>query len=192
MLENLNGKKIILASKSPRRQELIKGLNVNFEIRTKDVEENYPSSMKAEEVPLFLAEKKANEFLSELNSNEIILTADTIVIHQGKILEKPTSKVHAQQMLRTLANSIHTVVTGVCIQSHEKKELFSDHTLVEFGPLTDSEIDFYIENYQPFDKAGSYGAQDWIGFVAIKKLIGSYFNVMGLPVHLVYEKLKQF
>jgi len=192
MLENLNGKKIILASKSPRRQELIKGLNVNFEIRTKDVEENYPANLNSEDVPVFLAEKKANEFLSELNSNEIILTADTIVIHQGKILEKPTSKEHAHQMLRTLANSTHIVVTGVCIQSHEKKELFSDHTQVEFGPLTDSEIDFYIENYQPFDKAGSYGAQDWIGFVAIKKLTGSYFNVMGLPVHLVYEKLKHF
>jgi len=192
MLENLKGKKIILASKSPRRQELLKGLNLNFEVRTKDVEENYPSTMAPEEVPLFLAEKKANAFIDELKPNEIIITSDTIVIHDGKILEKPKSKEDAHQMLRTLANSTHTVVTGVCIQSLEKKELFSDHTLVEFNPLTDEEIDFYIENYEPFDKAGSYGAQDWIGFVAIKKLTGSYFNVMGLPVHLVYDVLKRF
>jgi len=192
MLENLKDKRIILASKSPRRQELLKGLNLTFEIRTKDVEESYPANLKPEDVPVFLAEKKANAFLDELKSDEIIITSDTIVIHQEKILEKPTSKVQAQQMLRTLANSTHTVVTGVCIQSFEKKEIFSNHTQVEFNPLTDEEIDFYIENYQPFDKAGSYGAQDWIGFVAIKKLTGSYFNVMGLPVHLVYEKLKQF
>ena len=192
MLKNLSDKKIILASKSPRRQELLKGLNLTFEIRTKDVEENYPADLKAEDVPIFLAEKKANAFLADLKSNEIIITSDTIVIHQGKILEKPLSKEHAQQMLRRLANSTHTVVTGVCIQSLEKKEVFSDYTQVEFSELTDEEINFYIENYQPFDKAGSYGAQDWIGFVAIKKLTGSYFNVMGLPVHLVYDVLKRF
>lgn len=192
MLSHLKGKKIILASKSPRRQELLKGLNIDFDIRTKDIEEDYPSTISAEEVPAFLAEKKANAFLDELNSDEIILTSDTIVIHDGKILEKPKSTNEAHQMLRILADSVHTVVTGVCIQSTEKKVLFSDHTLVEFGPLTDEEIAFYVENYQPFDKAGSYGAQDWIGFVAIKKLTGSYFNVMGLPVHRVYEALKRF
>ena len=192
MLTNLTGKKIILASKSPRRQELLKGLNLDFEIRTKDVPEDYPATLEPENVPLYLAEKKANAFLDTLKSNEIIITADTIVIHKGQILEKPVSKDDAHRMLRTLAESVHTVVTGVCIRSKEKKELFSDHTLVEFGPLTDAEIDFYIENYKPFDKAGSYGAQDWIGFVAIKKLTGSYFNVMGLPVHFVYERLKSF
>lgn len=192
MLKNLSNKQLILASKSPRRQELLKGLNLTFEIRTKDVEENYPADLKAEDVPIFLAEKKANAFLSELKSNEIIITSDTIVIHQGKILEKPQSKEQAHEMLRTLANSTHTVVTGVCIQSLEQKEVFSDHTEVEFSELSDEEINFYIENYKPFDKAGSYGAQDWIGFVAIKKLTGSYFNVMGLPVHLVYEVLKRF
>lgn len=192
MLDNLKNKKIILASKSPRRQELMKGLGLNFEVRTKDIEETYPSDLKPEDVPVFLAEKKANEFLHDLKENEVIITSDTIVIHRGKILEKPGSKEHAQTMLRTLADSEHTVVTGVCIQSTEKKVVFSDHTLVAFNPLTDEEIDFYIDNYEPFDKAGSYGAQDWIGFVAIKKLTGSYFNVMGLPVHRVYAELKNF
>lgn len=170
----------------------MKGLGLNFEVRTKDIEETYPSDLKPEDVPVFLAEKKANEFLHDLKENEVIITSDTIVIHRGKILEKPGSKEHAQTMLRTLADSEHTVVTGVCIQSTEKKVVFSDHTLVAFNPLTDEEIDFYIDNYEPFDKAGSYGAQDWIGFVAIKKLTGSYFNVMGLPVHRVYAELKNF
>ncbi|MBK6952167.1 MAG: septum formation protein Maf [Crocinitomicaceae bacterium] len=192
MLENLQNKKIILASKSPRRQELLKGLGLNFEVRTKDIEEIYSADLRAEDVPVFLSEKKANEFLHELKSGEIIITSDTIVIHQGKILEKPKSKEEAHEMLRRLADSEHIVVTGVCIQSLEKKIVFSDLTLVEFSALTDEEIDFYIENYKPFDKAGSYGAQDWIGFVAIKKLTGSYFNVMGLPVHRVYAELKNF
>jgi len=192
MLNNLKDKKIILASKSPRRQELLKGLGINFEIRTKEIPEDYPSDILAEEVPLYLSEKKANEFLFELKSDEIIITSDTIVIHQGNILEKPQSADHAKHMLRTLADSEHRVVTGVCIQSKEKKVVFGDHTQVIFNPLTDDEIDYYISNYKPFDKAGSYGAQDWIGFVAIKKLIGSYFNVMGLPVHRVYEELKRF
>jgi septum formation protein len=192
MLENLQNKKIILASKSPRRQELMKGLGLNFEVRTKDIEETYSADLRAEDVPVFLSEKKANEFLHELKSGEIIITSDTIVIHQGKILEKPRSKEEAHEMLRRLADSEHVVVTGVCIQSLEKKVVFSDLTLVEFSALTDEEIDFYIENYKPIDKAGSYGAQDWIGFVAIKKLTGSYFNVMGLPVHRVYAELKNF
>ncbi len=192
MLENLLNKKIILASKSPRRQELLKGLGLNFEVRTKDIEETYSADLRAEDVPVFLSEKKANEFLHELKSGEIIITSDTIVIHQGKILEKPQSKEEAHEMLRRLADSEHIVVTGVCIQSLEKKVVFSDLTLVEFSALTDEEIDFYIENYKPFDKAGSYGAQDWIGFVSIKKLTGSYFNVMGLPVHRVYAELKRF
>jgi len=196
MLSNLLGKKIILASKSPRRKDLLEGLlkesQVVVEIRSKDVDESYSSEIHPKDVPLFLAEKKADEFLKELLPNEICITADTIVIHQNKILEKPRSFEEAQQMLRTLANSQHLVVTGVCIQSTGKKEVFSDHTNVFFGPLTDEEIDFYIKHYQPFDKAGSYGAQDWIGFVAIQSLEGSYFNVMGLPVHKVYQSLSTF
>lgn len=192
MLENLKGKKIILASKSPRRQELLKGLHIDFEIRTKDVEENYAADLKPELVPIFLAEKKASAFVDELKENEIIITSDTIVIHQGNILEKPKDRAHAQEMLQTLSGAEHLVVTGVCVQSLSKKEIFSDSTVVEFESLTTEEIDFYIDNYQPFDKAGSYGAQDWIGFVAIKKLTGSYFNVMGLPVHRLYKILKEF
>ncbi|MBI3136928.1 MAG: septum formation protein Maf [Bacteroidetes bacterium] len=192
MLDNLKNKKIILASKSPRRHELLKGLGLEFEVRIKEIEENYPAEMNAEDVPAYLAEKKAAEFLNEMQPDEIIITSDTIVIHNGKILEKPKSVQEAQIMLHTLADSEHLVVTGVCIRSKEKKVVFSEHTRVEFSPLTAYEIDFYIEKYKPFDKAGSYGAQDWIGFVAIKKLTGSYFNVMGLPVHRVYEELKKF
>lgn len=192
MLDHLRDKKIILASKSPRRHELLKGLNIQFETWIKDVPEDYPADMKPELVPAYLAEKKAMAYLPELKDNEIVITADTIVIHQNRILEKPKSVAHAREMLRTLAASEHMVVTGVCIQSKDQKTCFSDNTLVEFGSLTDHEINFYIENYEPFDKAGSYGAQDWIGFVAIKKLTGSYFNVMGLPVHRLYEELMKF
>lgn len=192
MLDNLKNKKLILASKSPRRQELLKGLGLSFEIRTKEIEEVYPDTIQAEKVPEYLAEKKAAEFLPELQPGEIIITSDTIVIHQGLIMEKPLSVEEAHSMLRRLADSEHTVVTAVCIQSHEKKILFSDFTQVTFGPLTDEEIVYYVEHYKPFDKAGSYGAQDWIGYVAIQKLSGSYFNVMGLPVHRVYHALKSF
>jgi len=145
MLDNLKDKKIILASKSPRRQELLKGLGLNFEVRTKDIPEDYSPALTATKVPVYLAEKKAGEFLPELKQGEIIITSDTIVIHDGKILEKPGSVDEARRMLRTLAGSEHLVVTGVCIQTVNKKVVFSDHTQVEFGPLTDEEINFYIE-----------------------------------------------
>lgn len=192
MLSNLTSKKIFLASKSPRRHELLKGLGIEFEVLLAEVEETYPSDLKAEKIPEFLAEKKASAVLSELKENDIIITADTIVILDGKVLEKPLSFEHAQQMLHSLSGKEHLVVTGVSIQSLSQKVTFSDHTLVKFAPLSSDEIDYYINNYQPFDKAGSYGAQDWIGLTGIEKLTGSYFNVMGLPVHKVYQHLKEF
>ncbi len=192
MLDNLKDKKIILASKSPRRQELLKGLDIDFEIRTKDLDEIYPDNLAAFKVPEFLSELKADAFLSDLKENEIIITSDTIVIHENKILEKPKSKEEAIGMVGTLANSIHTVITGVCIQSNSQKELFSDHTQVTFVQLTAEEIEYYISKYEPYDKAGSYGVQEWIGYVAIDKLEGSYFNVMGFPLHKVYQALKKF
>jgi septum formation protein len=192
MLDNLAGKRIILASKSPRRQELLKGLDISFEIQLKDIDESYPSSLDPHEVPVFLAEKKAAAFMESLTENAIIITSDTIVIQDGDILEKPKSIEEAKEMLHKLEDYSHTVVTGVCIQSLTKIIVFSDHTRVHFMPLTTAEIDYYVEKYQPFDKAGSYGVQEWIGYIGIEKLEGSYFNVMGLPVHKVYAALKEF
>ena len=192
MLDNLAGKRIILASKSPRRQELLKGLDISFEIQLKDIDESYPSSLDPHEVPVFLAEKKAAAFMESLTENAIIITSDTIVIQDGDILEKPKSIEEAKEMLHKLEDYSHTVVTGVCIQSLTKIIVFSDHTRVHFMPLTTAEIDYYVEKYQPFDKAGSYGVQEWIGYIGIEKLDGSYFNVMGLPVHKVYAALKEF
>lgn len=192
MLDNLNGKQLILASKSPRRHELLKGLDLHFEVQLKEVEESYPASIDPYEVPVFLAEKKAAAFMENIAANEIIITADTIVIKGGEILEKPRSIEEAKEMLHKLEGHSHTVVTGVCIQSSTKKMVFSDQTLVHFMPISTAEIDYYAEKYQPLDKAGSYGVQEWIGYIGIEKLEGSYFNVMGLPVHKVYAALKEF
>ena len=192
MLSHLKSKKIILASKSPRRQELLKGLDIQFEIKTKEVDESYPLTMKPEQVPVFLAEKKADAFVDLLEKDTILITSDTIVIQGKNILEKPNSIEEGKAMIRKLSGQVHTVVTGVCIRTLEKSINFSDETRVLFTDLTDDEIDYYMKNYQPFDKAGSYGVQEWIGYVGIEKLDGSYYNVMGLPVHKVYTALKTF
>lgn len=192
MLDNLKGKHLILASKSPRRQQLLKGLDIEFEIRTKEIDEVYDPSMENEKVPEFLAELKAAAFLDELRENEILITSDTIVIHDGSILEKPRDPLDAFEMVSKLSGSEHTVVTGVCVWSKDKRLTFSDHTQVEFERLTDEEIHYYIDKYSPFDKAGSYGVQEWIGYIGIKKLCGSYFNVMGIPLRKVYQALKEF
>jgi len=192
MLSHLKSKKIILASKSPRRQELLKGLDIQFEIKTKEVDESYPLTMKPEQVPVFLAEKKADAFVDLLEKDTILITSDTIVIQGKNILEKPNSIEEGKAMIRKLSGQVHTVVTGVCIRTLEKSINFSDETRVLFTDLTDDEIDYYMKNYQPFDKAGSYGVQEWIGYVGIEKLEGSYYNVMGLPVHKVYTALKTF
>jgi septum formation protein len=192
MLSHLKSKKIILASKSPRRQELLKGLDIQFEIKTKEVDESYPLTMKPEQVPVFLAEKKADAFVDLLEKDTILITSDTIVIQGKNILEKPNSIEEGKAMIRKLSGQVHTVVTGVCIRTLEKSISFSDETRVLFTDLTDDEIDYYMKNYQPFDKAGSYGVQEWIGYVGIERLQGSYYNVMGLPVHKVYTALKTF
>ena len=192
MLSHLKSKKIILASKSPRRQELLKGLDIQFEIKTKEVDESYPLTMKPEQVPVFLAEKKADAFVDLLEKDTILITSDTIVIQGKNILEKPNSIEEGKAMIRKLSGQVHTVVTGVCIRTLEKSISFSDETRVLFTDLTDDEIDYYMKNYQPFDKAGSYGVQEWIGYVGIERLEGSYYNVKGLPVHKVYTALKTF
>ncbi len=192
MLNNLDPYRIILASQSPRRHELLTGLDIEFEVRSRDVDESYPKEIKAEDVPTFLAEKKADAFHDILDRETIIITADTIVIKDDQILEKPLSVNDAKSMITKLSGSTHTVVTGVCIQSRKEKVIFSDSTKVHFSTLSAEEIQYYVHRYQPFDKAGAYGVQEWIGYIGIERLEGSYYNVMGLPVHKVYAALKKF
>ncbi|OIQ31364.1 MAG: septum formation protein Maf [Crocinitomix sp. MedPE-SWsnd] len=192
MLENLANKRIILSSKSPRRQELLKGLDIDFEIEVRPVDEIYSLDLEAEKVPSFLSKLKATAFDGDLNESDILITSDTIVILGSEILEKPKSEEEAKGMIRKMAGKTHTVVTGVALTSADKQEVFSDHTKVTFGELTDEEIEYYISKYKPFDKAGSYGVQEWIGYVAIDNLEGSYYNVMGLPLHKLYKALKHF
>lgn len=182
---------LILASSSPRRQYLMKEAGFTFTIEKPDVEEDFPAEMPVEQVARYLAAKKAEFFRPQIH-NEIIVTADTVVILGDKIMNKPSDRNEAIQMLTDLSGKTHLVMTGVCILSKEKEESFDDTTEVTFQPLTRKEIEFYVDNYKPYDKAGAYGAQDWIGMVAIQKITGSYFNVMGLPIHKVYQHLKKW
>lgn len=188
--EHLKDKKIILASKSPRRQELLKGLGISFEVKTKEVNEDFPSSLPSNEVAAYLARKKANEF--ELSKNELLITSDTTVLLEGKVLNKPSSEKEAIEMLQNLSENSHQVCTGVCIKSTDKELVFSETTIVSFKPLSLDEIEYYISNFKPFDKAGSYGIQEWIGFIGIRKIEGCYYNVMGLPLARLYQELLDF
>ncbi len=192
ILKNLEGRKIVLASKSPRRQQLIQGLGVDVEIRTKDVDESFSLNLKRHEVALYLADKKAKAFQGELAANEILITGDTIVCLGDEILNKPEDHADAVRMLKKLSGKTHTVITAVSISDNWKSEVFYDETEVQFGMLSEAEIDYYIEQYQPYDKAGSYGAQDFIGYIGIVGMKGSYYNVMGFPLHLVYAHLKSW
>lgn len=179
---------LILASSSPRRQYLMKEAGFTFTVEKPEVEEDFPASLPIEQVARFLAAKKAEFFRPRIHE-EIIVTADTVVILGDKILNKPLDRPEAIAMLSQLSGNTHRVMTGVCIVSKEKEESFDDTTEVSFVKLTQKEIEFYVDQYKPFDKAGAYGAQDWIGMVAIEKIVGSYFNVMGLPIHKVYQHL---
>jgi septum formation protein len=189
---DLGSKKLILASQSPRRKELLKGLGFDFEIRTKDIEEDFPQELEASKVAGFLSAKKAAAFREEIGPDEIILTSDTVVILEGKILGKPIDEADAFNMLSALSGKSHLVTTGITFLSTEKLLTFSDTAKVFFKELSSAEIDYYISNFGPFDKAGAYGIQEWIGFVGVKKIEGSYFTVMGLPIHLVYDALKNW
>lgn len=184
--------KWILGSQSPRRKELLAGIGIDFEIRTKDTDESYSSEIAVQDVAVYLAQVKAEALLPELAPSETIICADTVVIIQGEILGKPKNQTEAQQMLRKLSGNTHEVITGVFIGNHQKKVVFSESTLVTFETLTDEEIDFYLEQYKPYDKAGSYGVQEWLGYVAVKQLVGTYTNVMGLPTNRLYHELKCF
>ncbi|EKB48156.1 Maf family nucleotide pyrophosphatase [Cecembia lonarensis] len=189
---DLKGNKLILASKSPRRQELLKGLCVDFEVRTKETAEDYPENMPVGEVAAFVSEKKAKAFVGELEDHEILLTSDTVVILDGRVLEKPRNKEEARQMLRSLSANQHTVSTGITLLSYSKTITLQDEASVVFKSLSEEEIDFYIDHFKPFDKAGAYGIQEWIGYIGVKKIEGSFYSVMGLPVHLVYQALKDW
>lgn len=188
----MTSKNIILASKSPRRQNLLKELGVDFTIRTKDIEEVYPPELKKEEVAIFLSELKAAAFKEELQSNDLIITSDTIVCLGDRIIGKPTDREDAFHMLSDLSGNMHEVVTAVTLMDKTKKVTFYDVTEVYFKVLSKYEIDTYINKCQPFDKAGSYGIQEWIGYIGIEKIVGSYHNVMGFPVKKVYEALEEF
>lgn len=190
--ELLKHKKIILASKSPRRQQLLKELGVSFEIRTKDTDENFPAELKQEQIPLYLCEHKANAFKNEIAENEILITADTIVWIEDTVLNKPENHSEAISMLKLLSGKTHEVITGVCIRSVDQSHAFFVTTKVHFKNLQPEEIKYYIDTYQPYDKAGAYGIQEWIGYIGIEKIEGSYFNVVGFPVKEVYDCLVKY
>ena len=193
MLSNLKKYQVILASKSPRRQELLRGMGVNFEILTKETPEHYPADLPLDEVPKYLSLQKSLAFTDEeLPADFLLITSDTVVICEGEILGKPKDREDAARMLRLLSAKTHHVVTGVTVRSKEKTESFAVRSDVTFAQLDAEEIDYYIEQCKPFDKAGAYGIQEWIGYVGISGLEGSFYNVMGLPTRKLYQCLKSF
>jgi septum formation protein len=190
--DKLKNYKVVLASGSPRRQQFLKELDVDFEVRLKEVEEIYPDTLKGAEITDYLAELKAAGMMETLSDNEILITSDTIVWHEGKALGKPTDYDDAFDMLKQLSGKTHEVITSVCIITLFKSDVFNETTKVTFNTLSEEEIKYYLDNYKPFDKAGSYGIQEWIGLVAIAKIEGSYANVVGMPVDKVYQHLSKF
>lgn len=192
LLENLQQYEIILASKSPRRRQLLADLGLKFEVQSMDIPELFPDNLGMTEIPVFLAELKANAFVPQLKTHQLVITADTIVWLDGKVLNKPNDYSDGFQMLKGLSGKKHQVITGVCLLSVEKQESFYVSTDVWFKELNDEEIHFYLENYRPYDKAGAYGIQEWIGYIGINHIEGSFFNVMGLPVQNLYEHLRKF
>lgn len=192
LLQNLQKYEIILASKSPRRKQLLSDLGLKFNVQSMDIPEIFPEGLTMTEVPVYLAELKASAFLAQLKANQLVITADTIVWLNGKVLNKPADYADGFRMLKDLSGNKHQVITGVCLQSTEKKISFYASTDVWFKQLTDDEIHYYLENSPPYDKAGAYGIQEWIGYIGIQRIEGSFFNVMGLPVQSLYEHLKVF
>lgn len=182
--------KLILASNSPRRQELLKDAGFQFDVFTRNIDESIPEKTPIELVAKIISELK-NKAYRELLNDEIILTSDTIVVSDDMVLGKPKNKKEAAEMLQKLSGKAHDVISGVCISSMQKSIIFDDITQVFFKELSTEQINYYIDQYQPFDKAGAYGIQEWIGMIGVEKIIGSYYNVMGLPIHKVYDNLKQ-
>lgn len=189
----LNGKKVILASNSPRRRELLKGLDIEFEVDTENnFNECYSPNISHSEVPVLMSKGKSHGFHRPLEENEILITSDTMVLCGEEILGKPHSREDAVRMLKDLSGNVHTVVTAVTIRDASREETFSDTTKVHFRKLDDDEIDYYIDKYRPYDKAGAYGVQEWIGYIGITGIEGSFYTVMGFPVLLVYRELRKF
>lgn len=193
MLENLAAYRIILGSNSPRRRELLAGLDLSFDVHViPGLEENYTDSLQPQEIPVFLSKQKAEAYLSTLEDQVLLITADTIVWNETEVIGKPKDREDAIRMLRSLSGHEHQVVTGVCLTTTKKQETFSVVSSVRFASLTDEEIIYYVDKYKPFDKAGAYGIQEWIGYVGVESISGSFYNVMGLPVQRLYQELKRF
>ncbi|MDR3142554.1 MAG: Maf-like protein [Tannerellaceae bacterium] len=193
MLTNLHPYKLILGSNSPRRKELLAGLGLPFEVKPMPgLDESYPNSLKSEEIALYIAAKKAKAYLPALQENELLITADTIVCINNKVLGKPADRADAFRMLQTLSGKTHEVITGVCLTTRSKSVSFSVVSTVSFAPVSDEDVIYYIDTFHPYDKAGAYGIQEWIGYVAIEGIQGSFYNVMGLPVQRVYQELRVF
>ncbi|WP_277466610.1 Maf-like protein [Parabacteroides sp. PF5-6] len=193
MLPNLKKYKVILASNSPRRKNLLAGLNIDFEVRViDDIDESYPSDLDIYDVAEYIACKKAEVYKASMASDELLITADTIVSRFDKILGKPEGKEDAVKMLQELSDRVHEVVTGVCLLAQDKKVSFSESSAVSFSKLSEEEIEYYVEKYNPMDKAGAYGIQEWIGYVGVEAINGSFYNVMGLPIQRLYQELKNF
>lgn len=191
-LDNLKKYRIILASNSPRRRELLSGLGVDYEVKTlPGIEENYPDNLQGDEIPVYIAREKAEAYRPYIQKDELIITADTIVYLDRQVLGKPKDEADAARMLRLLSGRVHQVITGVCITTADTQRAFATTTDVTFDTLSEEEINYYVTNYRPLDKAGAYGVQEWIGFIGVTRLEGSYFNVMGLPVQRLYKELKK-
>ena len=189
---DLKGYNLVLASQSPRRRELLKGLDLEFTTCSVDADESFPAELKGADAVQYICKAKADAYRPFLEDKTIAITADTVVILDNKIIGKPKSHEEAFSMIRSLSGRVHEVITAVCIFSKEKCAEFYSSTEVHFSEITDEEIKYYIDKYKPFDKAGSYGVQEWIGYIGIEKIVGSYFNVMGLPVKRLYDELKTF
>ena len=190
-MEGIENYRVILASNSPRRRELLSGLGIDYEVRTlPDVDESYPTLLQGADIPLYIAREKAEAYRAALQPGELLITADTIVWLQGHVLGKPVDMADARRMLHLLSGQTHQVYTGVCLTTTTRQRAFCACTEVRFAPLTDGEIDYYLTHFHPLDKAGSYGVQEWIGYIGVEHIAGSYFNVMGLPVQRLYRELK--
>lgn len=193
MLNNLEKYRIVLGSNSPRRKELLAGLDLQFEVETiPGIDESYPDTLTSEAIPLYIARKKAEAYLDKISDNELLITADTIVATYDRILGKPANREEAIEMLRYLSDHVHEVITGVCLTTKDKTVSFSVASAVCFGRLEEEDIIYYVDKYRPFDKAGSYGIQEWIGYIGVEAINGSFYNVMGLPVQRLYQELKKF
>lgn len=192
MLDNLKKYNIVLASNSPRRKELMSGLGVNYVVKTlPDVDESYPDTLQGTEIPAYISREKADAYKSLIQPDELLITADTIVWLDGEVLGKPKGREGAIDMLRKLSGTSHQVITGVCLTTSDWQKSFTAVTDVTFATLTEEEIIYYVDKYTPMDKAGAYGVQEWIGFIGVESISGSYFNVMGLPIQRLYQELKR-